>query len=190
MPADGSSTAPASISASANRCRLEQAGQTRRRRAEAAAPRVCGRPGLRPRAGRGSARAAARPHERASTGAGRPRRGSRAADTEHPAERLDWMVDPLRSDEPKDTHRLPLSLTKKATAFIKISRSSSSTFTRRRSRRSSSRSSPLSDRNAVSVPFLRATSGAQLPKRFVRERDHRLVESWLSCRSVRHWNWN
>src|SRR5215210_898884 len=67
-----------------------------------------------------------------------------AADAEHATERLDRMVCPLRSDEPKDAHRLPLSLAKKAAAFFKISRSSSSTFTWRRSRRSSSRSSLLS----------------------------------------------
>jgi hypothetical protein len=63
------------------------------------------------------------------------------ADAEDAAERLDWMVGPLRSDEPKDAHRLPLSRAKKAAAFFKISRSSSSTLTCLRNRRSPSRSS-------------------------------------------------
>jgi hypothetical protein len=50
----------------------------------------------------------------------------------------------LRRDEPEDHRRVSLScLAKKAAAFLKISRSSVSVLTSRRSRRSSSRSSEV-----------------------------------------------
>src|SRR5579862_657145 len=64
-----------------------------------------------------------------------------ARDAEHPAQLRDRVVGLLRCDESKQAHRVSLSRAKKAAAFFKISRSCSSSFTWRRSRRSSSRSS-------------------------------------------------
>src|SRR5215210_3165579 len=68
---------------------------------------------------------------------------ARAADAEHPAERLHGVLGLPRGDEPKDAHRFSPSFAKKAAAFFKISRSSRSTLTSRRRRRSSSCSSLL-----------------------------------------------
>src|SRR4029453_17035299 len=68
---------------------------------------------------------------------------ARAGNTEQPPHQRDRVVGPLRRDEPKHAHLVSLSITKKAAAFFKISRSCSSNSTRRRSSRSSSRSSPV-----------------------------------------------
>jgi hypothetical protein len=62
------------------------------------------------------------------------------ADLQHAAHDLDRVLGPRRGDEPEDRHRVPLSLTKKAAAFFRISRSSVTVRSSRRSRRSSSRS--------------------------------------------------
>jgi hypothetical protein len=63
-------------------------------------------------------------------------------DTEQAAHRAHVVVGPLSLDEPVRAQRVrSVSLAKNAAAFTRIVRSSSSTFTRRRSVRSSSRSS-------------------------------------------------
>src|SRR3954451_7658700 len=72
-----------------------------------------------------------------------PRVKARAADAQHAAHRLDRVLGPLRRDEPEDHRRVSLSFAKKAAAFLRISRSSVSVRTSRRSRRSSSRSSEV-----------------------------------------------
>lgn len=63
-------------------------------------------------------------------------------DAEHPAQLADRALGLLRRDERE--HHLRVSLAKKAAAFFKISRSSVSTRTSRRSRLSSSRSALVS----------------------------------------------
>src|SRR5437667_431048 len=62
---------------------------------------------------------------------------ARAGDAEQVAHQRDRVVGLLRRDEPKQAHRVSLSFTKKAAAFFKISRSCSSSSTRRRSSRNS-----------------------------------------------------
>src|SRR5439155_11877172 len=58
---------------------------------------------------------------------------ARARNAEQPAHQRDRVVGLLRRDEPKQVHRVSLSFTKKAAAFFRISRSCSSSNTRRRS---------------------------------------------------------
>jgi hypothetical protein len=66
-----------------------------------------------------------------------------AGDAKQPAHQRDRVVGLLRRDEPIQAHRVSLSFAKKAAAFFKISRSCSSSSTRRRSSRNSSCSSPV-----------------------------------------------
>ena len=72
-----------------------------------------------------------------------PRVIARTRHAEHAAHGLDRVLGLLRRDEPEDHRRVSLSLAKKAAAFLRISRSSASVRTSRRSRRSSSRSSEV-----------------------------------------------
>src|SRR5205823_404508 len=65
---------------------------------------------------------------------------ARAAHLQHVAHHRDWKAGPLRRDDPVDAHRVSVSAAKKTAARLRISRSCSSLFTRRRSSRSSSRS--------------------------------------------------
>jgi hypothetical protein len=118
------------------------------------------------------------PGVRATTSGRRPPQPgveARAAGAEHPAERLHRVVDPLRSDEPEDADRVLLFLAKKAAAFFRISRSSSSRRTwrpddasarapRRLGPRARRRRSPPASATALATRMRRPAAG-DLPYR-------------------------